>query len=733
MTSSDAAQADAAFQEGLTFHKQSRLQEARSQYERALQWNPRHAPSLHLLGMIALQAGDAHRAVELIGKAITANATNPSLRNDHGVALYAIGRYEAAVESYDGAIALKADFAPAYYNRGNALLQLQRFREAIKSYEQAIESRPGYADAYYNRGNAFGQLRLYEAAISSYDEALACAPNHTATLINRATALRAVKRLDVALASLDRAISLTPSDALPYYNRGNVLSDLGQFDAAVKSYDQAIALRSHYPEAHAARATVLYALKQYEASISSFEAAIASGSSASGVRGSRLLAKLQICDWSELDRELADLRERIDRNEAAVPPFCALALFGEAALQKKVAELWVSKATQSAQQPETIPRRTRLGKLRIGYFSSDFGDHPVSRLMVEVLERHDRERVELTGFCSTADTGGELRERVKAAFDRFLDVRHMSDEAVASLAREMEIDVAVDLGGFTAGARPGIFFLRAAPVQVSYIGYLGTMGSACIDYILADRTIIPKDHQPHYTEKIIYLPSYQANDSRRSISDQMFSRAELGLPAQGFVYCCFNAPYKISQPCFAAWMRILERAKGSVLMLYVGNSTAEANLAEQVRRSGIGPDRVFFCRSLPLPEYLARLRAMDLFLDTLPYNAGTTASDALWAGLPVLTLAGNSFAGRIAASVLTSAGLPELVASSWREYEDMAVALAMQSGRMSDIRRKLKSQRSTGLLFDSRSFASRLETAFATAFDRWSNGLPTDHLHLSDT
>jgi len=347
-----------------------------------------------------------------------------------------------------------------------------------------------------------------------------------------------------------------------------------------------------------------------------------------------------------------------------------------------------------------------------------------------LFEAHDRAKFEVFAFSLGPECDDGMRKRLRAAFDRFIDARFQSDRQVAQLARDLEVDIAVDLGGFTRGCRPGIFAMRAAPVQVSYLGYLGTMGAEFMDYLIADRTVIPPGSRGSYAEKIVYLPCFQANDSKRRVADGAITRARLGLPEEGFVFCCFNRNYKISRNTFAGWMRILRRVEGSVLLLYVENELAADNLRNAAELMRVAPGRLILGQRLPYPAYLARFRAADLFLDTLPYNAGTTASDALWAGLPVLTCTGEAFASRVAASLLAAIDLPELITRTQEEYESLAIELATNPDRLSRIRRKLERNRLTAPLFDTKLFTRHMEDAYTQIYERYRADLPPDHIHV---
>ncbi len=402
------------------------------------------------------------------------------------------------------------------------------------------------------------------------------------------------------------------------------------------------------------------------------------------------------------------------------------------ATHRRAAEIRVRERFPAAPVPAAFATRTRRERIRVGYFSADFFEHATSRLMVDLFERHDRSRFEFTAFSFGPDTGDALQRRVAAAFERYLDVRGTADDEVARRARELGLDIAVDLKGLTQDCRPGIFASRAAPVQASFVGYPGTMGADFIDYVIADATLVPPGAEADYVEKIAYLPdSYQPNDSTCPFPEGAFPREELGLPAAGFVFCCFNDNYKILPAVFACWMRVLGRVEGSVLWLLEDNETAARNLRAEAARAGLDPGRLVFAPRRPLQEHLRRHLSAGLFLDTAPYNAHTTASDALWAGLPVLTCPGETFASRVAASLLTAVGLPELIARTPQEYEDLAVALATDPGRLAALRSRLEAGRRTAPLFDTPRFARHLEALYEAMHEQHLAGLAPDHLRVA--
>lgn len=730
MTTDAATRVRATLREAHSLHQAGRLDEARSLCLQALQMQPRQLEALNLLGIIAAQTGDPERAVALFGEALQLDPRSLAALNNHGNALRALRQPGAAIASYDRAIALKPDHAPTYNNRGKALHELQRYEEAIASYEQAIALRPDHAEAFCNRGKALFELRRYEDALASHDRAIALRPGYAAAYVDRGRALAGMMRYEAAIASLDEAIAIDPRLPGVWYIRANALYSLERFEAALQSYERALALEPADPRAYHNHGNALFMLERYESALASYDQAIALDPDNRSTHGARLHARMHICDWRDFVPEIARLTDRIERGEAASNPMAVLALCGSPQLQKRAARNWVREECPPSDALPALPRRSRREKIRIGYFSGDFRIHAVSFLAAELFEIHDRGKLELTAFSLGIDTKDEMRRRVEAAFDRFLDVQHQSDSDIARLARDLEIDIAVDLGGFTRGGRPRIFAARAAPLQVSYLGYLGTMSAEYMDYLIADDTIVPETHREHYSEKIVYLPSYQVNDSKRCIAPRRFGREELGLPATGFVFCCFNGSYKITPGTFDSWMRVLKRVPGSVLLLLGGSAAVERNLRREAHERGVAPERIVFGARLPPAEYLARYRAADLFLDTLPYNAGTTASDALWAGLPVLTCMGDAFASRVGASVLKGIGLPELIASTRERYEDLAVELATNPERLSGIRTRLAEHIRTTPLFDTATFARRLEAAYAHMYERYHAGLAPEHIRV---
>ena len=614
-----------------------------------------------------------------------------------GVISYKNKRLQLAVDLMERAIKLNPNSADYCYNLGIVLHDLKQLEVAVASYDKAIQLDPDYAEAYYNRGNALHDLKQLEAAVVSYDKAIQLDPDYAEAYYNRGNALQDLKRFDAAASSYDKAIQLDPGYVKAYYNRGNALQHLKRFDAAASSYDKAIQLKPDLD----------YLI------------------------GMRLHARMHLNDWSNLESNVAELITKIELGIKSSPSFGILSLTTSLLIQRKAAEIWTKDRNPYNLSLGPILKLQRSNKIRIGYFSADFRNHAVSLLAAELFEIHDRSRFELIAFSFGADTNDAMRKRVMAAFDKFIDVTSQPDSAVAILARSLKIDIAVDLGGHTGNNRMGIFSYRAAPIQVSYIGYPGTSGADYIDYLIADKTIIPKHSQQHYVEKIAYLPnSFQVNDRKRVISGKKFTREELGLPVEGFVFCCFNSSYKITPHVFDSWISILNSVTGSVLWLSEANQTAVVNLRKEAEKRGLDPQRLVFAKRMQLPEYLASYQIADLFLDTLPYNAGATASDALWAGLPVITCIGESFASRMAASLLTAINLPELITNTRAEYGILAIELATNRVKHQNIKNKLAANRLTTPLFDTPLFTRHIEDAYTEMYERYQNDLLPDHIEI---
>ena len=751
---------------GLRAHADGDLDSAKLFYEKVLSVDPNCILALGWLGTIEAQRKNFSIARPLLERAL-ASGHDPDFLLNYANLLQATYHYEQAVEIYlkmikircsqialsnlaacynelkqsdkslyfsDKALSIDPNYAEAWSNRGIALNDLKRHEEALASCERSIELKPDCAEAWSNRGNALNDLKRHEEALVSCERSIKLKPDCAEAWSNRGIALNNLRRHEEALASCERSIELKPSSAEAWSNRGNTLRDLRRHEEALTSYERSIKLKPDYAEAWSNRGIALNDLKRYEEALASYERSIKLKPDSDYILGNLLHTQMKICDWADLDGRCQTLGGLLTANRAS-SPFAVLGLFDDPLLQQQCAELHAKSKFNFNNERRLITkegRRDPKNKIRVGYFSADFHDHATMYLMAELFDCHDRGKFEVFGFSFGPKKDDAMRNRAQKGLDSFFDVSSLSDPNVAALARAQQIDIAVDLKGYTQDSRPAIFGHGAAPIQINYLGFPGTMGTPAIDYLIADRVLIPDNLKSAYSEKIIYLPnSYQVNDSKRKISDRAFTREELGLPESSFVYCCFNNNWKILPEIFDTWVRITQRVPNSVLWLYEDNPTAALNLKAQAKRQKLDPSRLVFARHLPHAEHLARYRLADLFLDTFPCTAHTTASDALWAGLPVLTRFGKSFASRVASSLLHGAGLPELITHTTEEYESLAIDLAKNSGKISSLKARLANNRATCPLFNTALFTQHIESAYQAVYERYHGGLAPEHIYVS--
>jgi predicted O-linked N-acetylglucosamine transferase (SPINDLY family) len=571
--------------------------------------------------------------------------------------------------------------------------------EALNFFKKAQKIRPDNNLINFNLAKALSETGNDIEAIKYYKIVLKSDKNHFGSSINLGKSLYQLKRYNESLSYYDQAIKLKPDFAEAYNNKGNTLEGLKRYDEALANYDQAIKLKPDF---------------EY-------------------LFGKILNTKMFMCDWQNFEDNVQSLLSQIGEGKKSSLCLPILALTDSLYIQHKTAKIWGNDKNLFNSILGSISKSTHNKKIRIGYYSADFYNHALASLIAELFECHDKTKFELIAFSFGPETKDEMRQRLITAFDQFIDVRFKSEKDIALISRKMCIDIAVDLNGYTNYSRTKIFSYRVAPIQVNYLGYPGTMGLNYIDYIIADPIIIPIDSQQHYSEKVVYLPnSYQVNDRKRVIADKIFTKEELGLPKDSFVFCCFNNNFKLTPNIFDSWVRILNAVKGSVLWLLEDNPTARLNLRKEAAARGLSPDRLIFAKKINAPEHLARHRAADLFLDTMPYNAHTTASDALWAGLPLLTCMGMSFASRVSASLLHAIKLPELITSSQEQYEAKAIELATSHKKLKAIKDKLESNRLTTPLFDTPRFTKHIEAGFKEIYQLYQANLPPNNIYIKN-
>lgn len=623
-------------------------------------------------GALALYQAGRHADCGAVCRAILA------VRPDHhdaafllGVAAFALGQIEESHRRFAVAIALKPDLADACSNLALLLRRRGRLAEAVALQTRAIRLAPALASAQADAGLVTGLGAMLRD-------------------LGRITAARAVHR---------RAVAQAPDDAEAWRETGHSARETGEFGAAATAYGRAYRLDP-------SRAELL---------------------------GDRLFAALSRCDWSDYEDLRRQVLAVIDTDQGLALPLLTLLIDTSAARQDRAARHFHRVVVRPAagppiaSTPPSAPSPGADGRLTVAYLSADFHEHATAYLTAELFELHDRDRFRVLAYSYGPDDGGPTRHRLEAAFDAFRDIREADRERVRAMLAADGVHILVDLKGYTRHARFDLLAGRLAPVQVAYLGYPGTMGGDAMDYVIGDRFVTPPDHQPHYRERLVIMPdSYQANDRRRPLHAPAPDRAACGLPADGFVFCAFNAPFKITPAQFGAWMRVLARVPGSVLWLQHPGPEGVGNLRGEAARRGIDPDRLIFAPHRPQAEHLARYRVADLFLDSFPYTGHTTVSDALWMGLPVVTRMGETFASRVAAGLLNAVGLPETVTTSLDGYEALAVGLAGDPATLAAYRRRLAAARATAPLFDSPRFTRHLERAFQTMWERHAAGLPPE-------
>jgi protein O-GlcNAc transferase len=679
-------------------------------FERVLAAKPDFA-QVHLLRAKLLgDLGRRENALDAIDKLL---AIAPGLAEawlGRSNILFEAKRYEEALTAAARSVSIKPDFAESWHARGNALNELKRHDEALAAYDKALALNPTFAGAWHGRGNVLNELRRSDDALAAYDKALALAPTLAEAWLGRGNVFNLLKRPREALGAFHRAAAINSTSAEIWLGRGNALCELKCYGDAVAAYEKALALNPGLAEAFVGCGNIYVQLKDPAKAHVAYERALALNSRVKYVMGDHLHVKLQLSDWSNLTAEISELVAAVHAAESATAPFQFLAISSAAADQLQCAKRYM--ADQPAFPAVWRGEVYAHDRIRLGYFSADLCNHPVGQLAVGLFEAHDKSRFESTAISFSPDDGSDLRRRMMATFEHFVDVNAMDDAEVAALIRAREIDIVVDLTGLTRYNRFSVLSRRVAPVQVNFLGYPGTMGHGCMDYIIADPTIIPKDHFQYYTERVVWLPDiYQANDNKIAISERK-PRRECGLPDGTFVFCCFNNTYKITPAIFDVWMRLLTAVPDSVLWLIATNADAETNLRREAERRGVAAGRLIFAPKMPLPDHLARSSHADLFLDTMPYNAHTTGSDALRAGVPLLTCVGSTFASRVAASLVRAVGLGELATGSLQDYEATALKLARYPAYLRGLRERLARNRDSHPLFDTERFARHIEAAY---------------------
>jgi protein O-GlcNAc transferase len=704
---------EAAFEQAGSLHMQGKLQQAEQIYRAILQVGPAHIGALHNLGILCFQRGRYDETVTLSREVVRLKPDLAIAHNTLAVALRHLGRLDEAEASCREALRLRPQYSEVHNTLGDVLTAQRRWTEAEACYREALRLSPDYAEAHNNLGTVFAAVGRLEEAEVSYRESLRLSPCNAAVQNNLGTILVSLGHPEEAEICFRKALHLAPEYTEAHANLGAVLLALGRPHDAEDCSREALRLRPGHPQALCNLGIALSLQQRVAEAAGYLGSAAAANPDDADVLAAWFYLRQEICDWSYYREDEARVRNGL----AGQPtPGTAFRLLGTTStLEEQLACARRVAARITIPKPAVLAKRapTPRKPIRLGYFSANFHIHPVASLIAGLIEHHDRGSFEVIGYGFDTDDGSAMRRRLVRAFDRFADISELSDRDAARLIHADQVDILIDLHGWTPDGRARILAYRPAPIQVNYLGYPGTSGADFIDYIVADRVVLPPPQQRFFSERVVYLPDcYQCNDNARAIAEDTPSRAESGLPDRGFVFCCFNNSWKLNPRFFDIWMRLLRTVPDSVLWLYEANPLMQGNLAREAEVRGVPPDRVVLAPRLDWPRHLARHRLADLFLDTLPYGAHTTASDALWAGLPLLTCAGDTFAGRVGASLLRAVGMPELVTSSPEEYEALALRLARDAALLAGLRARLAQNRRTHPLFDTARYTRNLESAF---------------------
>lgn len=745
-----------------------RPDDALDAYKKALAIKPDLAEAWLGCGNVFSELGRFDEAYNAYGNALAINVDLDNAWLCRANLLWTIGRYKEAVVDYDKALSINPSLTNAWLGRGNSHWTLKCYQKALESYEKALSIEPESGAAWLGRGNVYWSLKLYDKAFAAYRMTLSFDPGSELAWVGQGNLFFDLKQFDEArdaydkalaikatseyawvglgnvffglthfqqaLSAYDKALSNNPHLEAAWLGRGNALANLRQFDQALVSYEKALRINSELAEVWLGRGNIFAELKKYNEAFVAYDRAWAIKPDLKEVEGWRLHMKMLLCDWENLDEEIAQLKTSIRTGKPNCAPFPFLSMNDSLEDHLRCSQSFMATQHSTIANPPPFVKHSDHAKIRVGYLSADFNTHPVAYLTANLFELHDTTKFETYAFSIGPSDNSHLRQRLEASFHTFSDLNNQSDGDIANAVRASEIDILVDLNGYTRGGRISIIARRPAPIIVNYLGFAGTIGADLHNYIIVDRTVTPRSYQKYFSEKFVYLPHcFMPHDgTERNISSKDFRRSDFGLPEHAFVFCCFNFAYKINPTVFRSWIDIMRNVERSVLWLSDMPVAAKDNLRKEANALSFDPHRLIFAERLAdSAEHLARHRLADLFLDTLPYNAHTTASDALWAGLPVLTEIGNTFAGRVAASLLRTLGLSELITCSRDEYKARAIELARDPAKLHSIKKKLEQNRLTSPLFDAAPYASQLEKAYEAMYKRYQAGLAPDIIEVN--
>jgi protein O-GlcNAc transferase len=723
---------DIELNKAIQYYELGQIREAERVCQNILEIVPNHADSLHLLALVVYQGTNKESAFHLVNKAISYNPNNPIYYNSLGNMFEDVGNVDEAISCYNEAVQLNPLFTQAYNNMGVAFANKGKLDEALSCYEKAVELDPSRSTTYNNMGLAFAKHGNFDKAISCYEKAADLAPHSAVAHNNMGNAFRSKGRYDEAIAHFRKALTLNPDYCEAYNNMGNVFRDKGDHDGAVRCYHSALELKPDYAVAHDNLGKAFYDLGRFEDAILSYRKALEFRSDLVEACKDLVHVLQRTCAWRDLEIEGARLDSFTEKaietgKKPAEPPFVSLTRHADLSRSLSVAKLWSNHISMLSTSWHNSLRfnfdRGNRPRITIGYLSNDFRDHPIAHLMLGLLRLHNRQDFGVFCYSYGMDDGTHYRERIGECCNNFVDLCNIDDIEAAKHIYQDQIDILVDLTGYTEGNRLGICALRPAPVQVTYLGFPGTTGAPFFDYIITDKIVTPEHHAVHYSENLAYMPHcYMVTDDRQIVAEQK-RREDFRLPERHFVFSSFNSAYKIEPSMFSAWMRILQEVPNSVLWLGAMNETARHNLWREAQDRGVVSERLIFAERIPQREqHLARLSLADLALDTRIYNGHATTIDALWTGVPVIALKGSHFASRVSASILTAIGLPDLITHTLEEYESLTVRLAHNRGELHEIRQRLIKNRLTEPLFATLRFVKNLEKTYKKMWETFLAG-----------
>jgi predicted O-linked N-acetylglucosamine transferase (SPINDLY family) len=705
--------------------------ESKKRIMRAIEIIPDQAHFHFMLGVVLEVLADYNNAIASFKRALELNPLNMDAAIKLATTLEKSGDIDAAIITLETLVQKHLLSGEAHFQLARLLYLNSRSENTINQLEYVLKLDESHLESHLLLAEIHNKNRNFSHAIAHFNQVLKVNPNNAEILCNLGSAYKENNQIPEALEALEKAITLKPSLVEGHFNRGLVFHSIKETDLALDAFNTTISCDKEYARAYVLRFILLIEKKQLDEALVSCERALELAPNTSYLRAQRFRLKMFLNAWDHFDEELDTLFQMMHSSKKVIEPFYFQAMVDDPQQQLLAAQAWCESRYPENRSLGKIESGAGNKRIRIGYFSGDFHNHPVSLLLIELFELHDRNQFEITAFSFGPDRNDDMRQRIKKTIEHFVDVSAMSDLEIAQLTRDKKIDIAVNLSGYTTDCRSGIFAYRAAPLQVQYLGYPGTLGAPYVDYIVADETVIPKVNQIHFSEKVIYMPdTYWCSDSRRIVSTKAMTKRELGLPESSFIFCCFNHCYKITPDVFDSWMHILRNVENSVLWLLEDSQSAKQNLIREAELRGISGERLKFASRTSPSEYLCRLTMADLFIDSWPYNAHTTANDALYVGLPVLTKIGQAFASRVAASQLTALKIPELITYSKRSFEQQAINLANDPQKLAAIRNKVKANKNTTSLFNTELFTRNLESAFVRILERSQAGLAPEHLYF---